>query len=278
MSEEEEFEFRARLEAESKAAPAAPKRTPNEEFLHRLGVLGRGLATGAAAVPMAFGDFSHGLSNLGRMAVGAETDKGPTPSQNFQNLLTHAGVGQPENGLEQFIDLGASMASGGGLVGRVAQKMAPRHSPALPTLHPTEEILGHMRKLDAAPKTSKAGDALRDASQNVIRHSRFGRFLGDLDNISPATLALMSVAVGEPTGIAAAGALAAARAMHKKPIPMTTEQIEALTAPKRLLNGRLVSAANLAKAKQLPDDIPLSVIERQMGIGMAPSLFLQDTE
>lgn len=247
----------------------APKRSMNDEFLRQLGLTARipaHIATGTAGVAA---DAASGLYNTvaDKAGMGGPRFNKVTPSL---NKILDQFLPTPETPMEHAAQFGGSLFGGpADITNRALQttnmvanvgKQAARTSPAVAP--PVPQNGGH-----------GISDALADASQHMLRNSRYGRMMGDLSDMNPLTAGLLGLATAGPMGVAAAGLPAVLRALSRRtPAAAPVVQAAASQGPARLANGRFVSAASLNRARQLPD-IPLSPLEQQLGIGMAPPMF-----
>jgi len=124
---------------------AQPRERPmTEEIPRQLGLTARAGLTGAAGIPSIVGDPLNQLIN---MIAGREVF--PSVSQSVQQLMTRAGLPQPETAQERVVQDVASALSGVGTTARLAQTLAPRAAA------PLSENLG----LQAAGALGGAGAA-----------------------------------------------------------------------------------------------------------------------
>ena len=124
---------------------AQPRERPMaEEIPRQLGLTARAGLTGAAGIPSIVGDPLNQLIN---MIAGREVF--PSVSQSVQQLMTRAGLPQPETAQERVVQDVASALSGVGTTARLAQTLAPRAAA------PLSENLG----LQAAGALGGAGAA-----------------------------------------------------------------------------------------------------------------------
>ena len=119
-------------------------RPPLQETQRQLGLTARAGLTGAAGIPSIIGDPLNQLLN---MIAGREVF--PSVSQSVQQLMTRAGLPQPETAQERVVQDVASALSGVGTTARLAQTLAPRAAA------PLSENLG----LQAAGALGGAGAA-----------------------------------------------------------------------------------------------------------------------
>jgi hypothetical protein len=122
-----------------------PRERPlTEEIPRQLGLTARAGLTGAAGIPSIVGDPLNQLLN---MIAGREVF--PPVSQSVQQLMTRAGLPQPETAQERVVQDVTSALSGVGTTARLAQMLAPRAAA------PLSENLG----LQAAGALGGAGAA-----------------------------------------------------------------------------------------------------------------------
>lgn len=122
-----------------------PRERPlTEEIPRQLGLTARAGLTGAAGIPSIVGDPLNQLLN---MIAGREVF--PPVSQSVQQLMTRAGLPQPETAQERIVQDVSSALSGVGTTARLAQTLAPRAAA------PLSENLG----LQAAGAIGGAGAA-----------------------------------------------------------------------------------------------------------------------
>jgi len=119
-------------------------RPPLQETQRQLGLTARAGLTGAAGIPSIVGDPLNQLIN---MIAGREVF--PSVSQSVQQLMSRAGLPQPETAQERVVQDVASALSGVGTTARLAQTLAPRAAA------PLSENLG----LQAAGALGGAGAA-----------------------------------------------------------------------------------------------------------------------
>lgn len=116
------FSFEEALAPAPGAAPAsaAPKRSMVDELGRQLGLTVRAGVSGAAAIPAMMSDAVTGPINAGLDAV-AGAGKGfrfQQAGHALNNVMTAAGVPQPENATERVVqDVAGGMAGAGGFVG-----------------------------------------------------------------------------------------------------------------------------------------------------------------
>ena len=122
-----------------------PRERPlTEEIPRQLGLTARAGLTGAAGIPSIVGDPLNQLLN---MIAGREVF--PPVSQSVQQLMTRAGLPQPETAQERVVQDVSSALSGVGTTAKLAQTLAPRAAA------PLSENLG----LQAAGALGGAGAA-----------------------------------------------------------------------------------------------------------------------
>lgn len=119
-------------------------RPPLEATRRQLGLAARAGLTGAAGIPSIIGDPLNQLLN---MIAGREVF--PPVSQSVQQLMTRAGLPQPETAQERVVQDVSSALSGVGTTAKLAQTLAPRAAA------PLSENLG----LQAAGALGGAGAA-----------------------------------------------------------------------------------------------------------------------
>ena len=119
-------------------------RPPAQEIPRQLGLTARAGLTGAAGIPSIIGDPLNQLLN---MIAGREVF--PPVSQSVQQMMSRAGLPQPETAQERVVQDVASALSGVGTTARLAQTLAPRAAA------PLSENLG----LQAAGALGGAGAA-----------------------------------------------------------------------------------------------------------------------
>jgi hypothetical protein len=119
-------------------------RPPEQEIPRQLGLTARAGLTGAAGIPSIVGDPLNQLLN---MIAGREVF--PPVSQSVQQLMTRAGLPQPETAQERVVQDVSSALSGVGTAAKLAQTLAPRAAA------PLSENLG----LQAAGAIGGAGAA-----------------------------------------------------------------------------------------------------------------------
>jgi hypothetical protein len=149
------------------------------------------------AVPTAAGDFLHGAAGL------AGFDAGTKPSDGLQDLLTRAGLPEPENGLERAIGAGASGMAG--IPGMAIPAQAVSKTAAAPLLANAEQ------QTAAAAVGGTLGTAVGD---KVAEETE-----------SPLAGTIAALATGMVGGTVGARGV---RALDKtQPPPLTLKQIKA---------------------------------------------------
>ena len=122
-----------------------PRERPiTEEIPRQLGLTARAGLTGAAGIPSIVGDPLNQLLNMI-----AGRDVFPPVSQSVQQLMTRAGLPEPETAQERVVQDVSSALSGVGTTAKLAQTLAPRAAA------PLSENLG----LQAAGALGGAGAA-----------------------------------------------------------------------------------------------------------------------
>lgn len=256
----------ATVDPEDLAPPLSKaKRTAMESLLRGAGLAARvpaHIATGTAGV---LADAATGIYNTGAdlHGIGGPRFNKVTPSI---NTILDKFLPSPETPMEHAMQFGGSLFGGpADAGGRMVQKgigMAS-HIPGVPT----SKMAQPAWDMPPAQADHRARDAITEASKNVIRNSRYGRFMGDLGDTDPVMLGILGTLLsGGPWGTAAAALPAVARAMSKPPLAKLPDP------PLRLPNGRFTTAAKLSKHEPLPEPY-LSPLQEQFGIGGMPSLF-----
>lgn len=122
-------------EARAEVAPAASvapqqERGMGQELARQVGLTVRAGAKGAASLVGVGADAIGGVANLGLAASGSDYRFPPT-SKAIDNVLTSAGVAQPENATERVVqDIAGGMAGAGGVV-KAGQVMANSAAPVV---------------------------------------------------------------------------------------------------------------------------------------------------
>ena len=106
----EEFAAKVGLQA----APQAP-RSFGQDIGRAVGLTGRAVATGLAALPLTAAEGGAGIGNLVNRAMGREGNYSPT--QDFESLLNRV-FPQPETALEKGAQIGGSMLAGARVPGQ----------------------------------------------------------------------------------------------------------------------------------------------------------------
>lgn len=110
----EEFASKIGLQA-APAVPQAEPRSFGQEAGRQLGLTGRAVATGLAALPLAAAEGGAGIGNLINRAVGREGNYSPT--QDFESLLNRV-FPQPETTTEKGAQIAGSMLAGARVPGQ----------------------------------------------------------------------------------------------------------------------------------------------------------------
>lgn len=103
-----------------------PQRTVGEELGRQAGLGARAVLSGAAAIPLAFGNAGTAAVNYGKRALGMEPSE--LPSKRFDEALDFF-LPKPETGLEKFAQGVISTVAGGGLQIGAANALARNAGP-----------------------------------------------------------------------------------------------------------------------------------------------------
>lgn len=108
MTEEEEFEFRHRLEQEQAGSqtPTVERLSPMQRFARGAGIAARGVIEGAAGLPFMITDSPVTVAR----ATGQKTGK--TGQELLHDFLTKIGLPEPETTQEKVMDFAAGVAPG----------------------------------------------------------------------------------------------------------------------------------------------------------------------
>ncbi len=129
-------------------AEILPQRTLQEEGMRQLGLTGRALVEGTAEIPVI---AANALANVLNTAFGTQF---PEQGQAISNLLTQAGLPQPQTPTEELVqDVGKAISGTGAFV-RGAQAAAPTVSRIL---SPFQEALGAAASATGASGAQQLG-------------------------------------------------------------------------------------------------------------------------
>ena len=141
-----------------------PKRTTGQEIGRQLGLTGRAAYEGFTAPATAALEFGRGLYNLGAAAIGSES-RLASPAQQQSEMLTRAGVPEPETRLERAVQAGTQAMVGTGasskipgLVANVAKEV-PIAGISAALSQPAAEVVKNYTGSDLAATMAAIGTA-----------------------------------------------------------------------------------------------------------------------
>lgn len=180
MTEQEEFEFRARLEQEQATQPAQSEPSVLSELGRQVGLTGRAAVSGLTGIPTALGDvLNTGLNMIPGVNLGM-------PSQATQELLTKAGVPEPRNQLERAVQAGAGALAGAG--GQI--KAAQAVQQGLQQAPVAKAVAGQLSaapvaQLGAAAPSAAAAQYVGEETGSPLAGLAAGTLVGGLAGVRP---------------------------------------------------------------------------------------------
>lgn len=195
-------QFYSSLGIKSEAPPTQPAQAPAQpstmsQLGRQLGLTARAGITGATAIPAMMAEpIAAGVNAIAGRQVMA------SPTQGVQNLMTAAGLPEPQGDLERAVQAGTSAMAGTGAQAALAQQAGKMAAPLAANL--AQQI----------PAAAAGGMAAQPVAESVGQVTE-----------SPLAATIAGMAVGSVSG-GMAGRAAGALTKGQQPTPVTLEDIK----------------------------------------------------